>query len=102
MKACNEAWSFRCCALLPRRLIWRNTCVVQTRMVPKYADDARRPASNEWKDATMNGSNAISGVDYQKLNATLARYFHNSTLVQNAKTQAIVVTYKVCSQLQLV
>ena len=85
-----------------RRIRWRNIRVVQTRTVPKYADDARRPASNEWKDATMNSSNAISGVDYQKLNATLARYFDNSTLVQKAKTQAVVVIYKVCSHLQLV
>ncbi len=50
----------------------------------------------------MNSSNAINGVDYRKLNATLARYFDNSTLVQKAKTQAIVVIYKVCSLLQLV
>ena len=43
----------------------------------------------------MNSSNAISGVDYAKLNATLARYFENATLVEKAKTQAIVVIYKV-------
>lgn len=43
----------------------------------------------------MNSSNTISGVDYVKLNATLARYFETSTLVEKAKTQAIVVIYKV-------
>ena len=45
----------------------------------------------------MNSTDAISGVDYAKLNATLARYFENSTLVEKAKTQAIVVIYKVRS-----
>ena len=43
----------------------------------------------------MNSTGAISGVDYAKLNATLARYFENATLVELAKTQAIVVVYKV-------
>ena len=73
----------------------QSSCVAQTRVVPKYADNAQRPASNVWKDATMNSSNAISGVDYVKLNATLARYFENFTLVEKVKTQAIVVIYKV-------
>ena len=45
----------------------------------------------------MNSTNAISGVNYVKLNATLAQYFENSKLVEKAKTQAIVVIYKVCS-----
>ena len=68
---------------------------MQTRVMPKYSDDTRRPASNEWKNATMSSSNRLPGVDYEKLNATLARYFENATLVENAKTQAIVVIYKV-------
>ena len=68
---------------------------VQTRVLPKYSDDARRPASSEWKNATAGSSNRLPGVDYEKLNATLARYFENATLVENAKTQAIVVIYKV-------
>ena len=50
---------------------------------------------NEWRDATMGSANALPGVDYEKLNATLARYFENATLAENAKTQAIVVIYKV-------
>ncbi len=74
------------------------TCFMQTQVVPKYADNGRRAAPNVWKDATMNSSNAISGVDYAKLNATLARYFENATLVEKAKTQAIVVIHKVRSQ----
>ena len=68
---------------------------LQTRVVPKYSDDARRPASSEWRNATMGSSNRLPGVDYEKLNATLTRYFENATLVENAKTQAIVVIYKV-------
>ena len=43
----------------------------------------------------MNSTGAVSGVDYAQLNATLARYFENATLVELAKTQAIVVIYKV-------
>lgn len=78
---------------------WRKmpegACPLQTSIVPKYSDDARRPASSEWRNATMGSANAVPGVDYEKLNATLARYFENATLVENAKTQAIVVIYKV-------
>ena len=70
---------------------------LQARVVPKYSDDARRPASSEWRNATLGSSNRLPGVDYEKLNATLARYFENATLVENAKTQAIVVIYKVRS-----
>jgi hypothetical protein len=43
----------------------------------------------------MNSTGAVPGVDYANLNATLARYFENATLVELAKTQAIVVIYKV-------
>lgn len=68
--------------------------LLQDRVVPKYADDARRPASSEWKDATLGSSGTLPEVNYTKLNATLARYFDNATLVENAKTQAIVVVYK--------
>lgn len=69
--------------------------VLQTRVVPRFMSDERRGALNEWKNATMNSTGAISGVDYAKLNATLAHYFENATLVELAKTQAIVVIYKV-------
>ena len=47
----------------------------------------------------MNSTGAIIGVDYAKLNATLAHYFENATLVELAKTQAIVVIYKVHTHL---
>ena len=69
--------------------------MLQTRVVPKLVDSAETAASNEWTDATMNSSHAIRAVDHLSLNATLARYFENATLVEKAKTQAIVVIYKV-------
>jgi len=55
----RDALVLSCVVLSLSRLMRRILCMAQTHT--RYADDARRPASNELKDAAMNRTKTISG-----------------------------------------
>ena len=61
---------------------------------PVLADDGQPQGGAEWPEATAGSQNRSADVDYDALDAAVARYFEDPALVQGAKTRAVVVIYK--------